>query len=158
MYQMLLLLHVGGVVIFIGIIVTALLWQRVASRSENRVVIAHTYHMLNRFDVSITPLTVATIAVTGVLLVRLENLPVLDTGWLFWSLVAWGVSGILFATILFPLQRRLEREANEHDRWIDSRTGYANLAKRWAYWAHLTLAGIVIAFVLMILKPPLPTP
>jgi len=157
-YQILVLLHVGGVVIFIGSIVSALVWQRAAGRTENRPVIAHTYHMLNRFDTLITPIAVATIAVTGLLLAKLGNLPILRTGWIFWSLAAWGASGVLFATVLFPLQRRLEREADNDAMWTPPENRYMHLTKLWARWAHLTLTGIVVSFVLMVLKPALPTP
>lgn len=158
MYQMLVLLHVGGVVVFIGSIVTALFWQRAAERSQNRPVIAHTYCVLNRLDVLLTPMAVITIAVTGVFMAKLGGLQIIGTGWIVWSLIAWAVSGVLFTTVLFPLQRRLERVANSDALWIESQGTYTYLAKRWTYWAHLTLAGIVIAFVLMIVKPQLPTP
>jgi len=158
MYQMLVLLHIGGVVIFIGTIVSALIWQRAAGRTEHRAVIAHTYHMLNRFDTLLTPIAVSTIVVTGLLLAKLGNLPILRTGWIFWSLAAWGASGVLFATTLFPLQKRLEREADNDAMWAQRQDRHMHLTKLWSRWAHLTLAGIVISFVLMVLKPALPTP
>lgn len=158
MYQLLVLLHICGVVIFIGTIVTGLIWQRAAEQTQNRLVTAHTYHMLNWSDTFLTPIAVITIAITGVLLVKLGNLPILRTGWIFWSLIAWGVSAILFVTALFPLQKRLEREAADDAAWSHSRKEYLHLAKLWARWAHLTLAGIIISFVLMVLKPDLPTP
>ena len=153
MYKLLLLLHVSVVVIFIGTIVSALVWQRAADRSQNRPIIAHTYYMLNRFDRFITPAAVVTIAVTGVFLAKLASLPILQTGWVFWSLVAWGVSGAVFATALFPLQRRLEDEANNDAMWVKSNKTYMRMSKQWARWAHLTLVGILISFSLMVLKP-----
>lgn len=158
MYQLLVLLHVGGVVIFVGTIVSALVWQRAAERSQDRPIIAHTYHVLNRFDSLITPAAVVTIAVTGVLLAKLASLPMLRTGWIFWSLVAWGASGALFATALFPLQRRLEHEANSDAMRAKSKKTYMRMSKRWARLTHLTLVGILISFSLMVLKPIVPTP
>lgn len=158
MYQLLLLLHVGGVVVFIGTIFCALVWQQAARRSESRPIIAHTYHMLNRFDKLITPVAVVTITLTGVFLAELGGLLILRTGWIFWSLVAWGVSGALFATALFPLQKRMERETNEEALWAESKKTYMRMSTLWARWAHLTLVGILISFSLMVLKPMLPTP
>lgn len=158
MYQLLMLLHVGGVVIFVGGIVSALFWQRAASRSLSRPIVAHTYQMLNWFDAFVTPIAVATIAITGVILAKMGNVSILRTGWIFWSLIAWGASGILFVTALHPLQKRLEREADENAMWSHSFEAYLRLLGLWARWAHLTLTGIVLAFALMVLKPVLPTP
>lgn len=158
MYQLLLLLHVGGVVIFMGTIASALIWQRAAERSQNRRIVEHTYHMLNRFDAVVTPIVVITIAVTGVLLTKLGNMPIFRTGWILWSLAAWAISGLLFVTTLLPLQRRLEREADNDALWDHARESYMRLSGRWARWAHLTVIGIIMAFALMMLKPALPTP
>lgn len=153
------LIHIGAVVVFMGTIVTALFWQRAAERTGNPGIIAHTYHMLNRFDVLLTPISIVAIALSGVLLAQFAELSIVGTGWIFWSLVAWGASGVLFMVRLFPIQRRLECEANDAEQKMDPgilthmRTG-----KQWAHWAHLTLVGIVVAFCLMVLKPALLTP
>ena len=158
MYRLLLLLHVGGVVIFMGTIVSALVWQHAAQRAQQRQIIAHTYHMLNRFDAVMTPIAVITIAVTGVLLADLGNMSIFGTGWILWSLVAWAISGLLFVTTLLPLQKRLERDADNDALWDKARESYMQLSSRWSRWAHLTVTGILVAFALMILKPALPMP
>jgi len=158
MYRIVLLVHIVGVVAFVGTVFSGLLWHLIAARRDDQQVIAHTYHVLNLLDRSVTPASVIVVAVTGVMLARYANLPILGTGWIFWSLMIWSSSGILFALKLLPIQLRLEQEATKILTQKFPSTAHKNLAKKWAFWAHTIFAIIIVALGIMILKPSLPVP
>lgn len=160
LYRGLLLLHLLGVVAFFANAVAALFWQRRASRSGDPVVIAHTFRTLDAGDRWLTPVAVALIVASGIGLARILRLPLLGTGWILGSIAAFSLSGIVFATRVLPLQRRLAiwtTECAAADARFD-RERYAREARRWSLWADLSLGLGLAAFVFMVVRPTLPAP
>jgi len=107
MYQVLKLVHVVAVIIFLGNIITGLFWKAHADRTKDVRFIAHTMHGIIRSDRWFTIPGVIVITVAGVLAAIQAGLPILRTGWIFWSLVAFSVSGIVFAWRVAPLQKQI---------------------------------------------------
>lgn len=155
MLRFALLVHMMSVIAFVGIVFAGLLWQRVSERSGSQQVIAHTYQVLNHLDRTITPISVALIAITGVSLTRYAGLPIFETPWIYWSLIVWGISGILFAVKLFPVQKRLEQNAKETAPPAFPNETHVGLVTKWTFWAHTIFLLILIALVMMFLKPVL---
>jgi uncharacterized membrane protein len=81
------------------------------------------------------------------------GLPILRTGWIFWSVVLFIMSGIAFSARVAPLQKQLFElaQAGEFD-W----SRYRVLSKAWEWWGAFALLTPVVAAVLMVLKPTLP--
>src|SRR5207245_10213998 len=107
MYQILKLIHVAAVIIFLGNIITGLFWKAHADRTKDIRFIAHTMHGIIRSDRWFTIPGVIVITLAGVLAAIRAGLPILRTAWIFWSLVAFSVSGSVFAWRVGPLQRQL---------------------------------------------------
>lgn len=159
LYRVYLLLHLMGVILFFGGFVAALLAKAFADRAHDPRIAAHTFRMINFNDKWFTPLSVVLILVGGFGTAGIAGLPVVETGWIFWSLVLFGVSGLIFVFRALPLQHRLERtaqtgvEANDFD-WAR----YQRQARTWSRWAYLAFFAVLVALVLMVLQPALPTP
>ena len=83
------------------------------------------------------------------------NYPILGTGWIFWSIVLFSISGFAFGNQVAPLQRKmlaLVRRSGDALDWA----AYRSLSRRWELWGAVALVTPAIAAGLMIMKPALP--
>ena len=96
-------------------------------------------------------MTVVVILVSGVLAAMQRGLSITGTGWIFWSLVALGFSGVVFVARLNGLQHRLEAAGDGTDMPTRRR-----VLASWARWASVGTAAILVALGLMVLRPDLP--
>ena len=153
--RLLLVLHVVAAVGFVGNIATGLFWAIRARHTRDTRVLRHTFLSLNAADGWITAPTVIVITVTGIAAAVRMGLPLLGTGWILWSVVAFSLSGLAFAVRVLPLQRRLAGAFGDADQTTASHE-QSTLIARWSHWAHLSLLFAIVALLLMILKPDLP--
>src|SRR5919108_2966959 len=142
MYQILKSVHVFAVIIFLGNIITGLFWKAHADRTGDRRIIAHTMNGIIRSDRWFTIPGVVIITVAGFLAAIQAGLPLFRTGWIFWSIVAFALSGVAFAWKVAPLQKQLQRmTAGDGD--LDWRA-YRSKSIEWELWgAFATLMPVV---------------
>ena len=153
--RLLVLVHVAAACLFLGNIATGLFWVMRAQRSRSTHVLGHTFASLNGVDAWITTPAVLVLTLTGIAAAVRMGFPLLGTGWILWSVVAFALSGIVFATRVLPLQKRIARALGDAVR-AGATLEPTALTARWSRWAHLSLALAVAALVLMVLKPALP--
>ena len=154
MYQIFKLIHVAAVIIFLGNIITGLFWKAHADRTKDLRFIAHTMDGIIRSDRWFTIPGVVVITISGVFSAIQAGLPLLRTGWIFWSLVAFSVSGIAFALRVAPLQRQiLALTTSASDSAFPWET-YRSKSLQWEIWGFVATVTPVIAVVLMVLKRP----
>lgn len=153
MYLTLKLLHIFGVVLFLGNIITAVLWKSLADRSNDARVIAYAMEGIIAADRYFTVPGVGLILVTGISLVITSGYSFLGTTWVWQSLVLFAISGIVFMGFLAPLQRRLRDVAVQGGRGGFDRVTYQRLSRQWAIWGSLTTLAPLAALGLMVLKP-----
>lgn len=153
MYLTLKLLHIFGVVLFLGNIITAVLWKSVADRSNDPRVIAYAMEGLINADRYFTMPGVGLILVTGISLVISSGYSFLGTPWVWQSIVLFAISGIVFMALLAPLQRRLRDIAVAGARGGFDRISYQRLSRQWAIWGSLATLAPLAAMGLMVLKP-----
>ena len=82
------------------------------------------------------------------------DIPLLRTGWVFWGIVMFTLSGIAFMGWVAPLQKRmlkLMRAGVEsgHPDWA----AYAKLSRAWAFWGAVALLLPLATLALMVFKP-----
>ncbi len=152
-YSIYKVIHLAAVIIFLGNIATGLFWKAHADRSSNPQIIAHTLHGIIRSDRWFTIPAIVVILIGGFGASSKGGLPILRTGWIFWSVVLFIMSGIAFSARVAPLQKQLFElaQASEFD-W----SRYRVLSKAWEWWGAFALLTPVAAAVLMVLKPALP--
>jgi len=156
MYLLAKLLHVIGVIAFMGNITTGLFWHMHAARTKDAKCLAHTMDGIIRSDRLFTIPGVIVIIVTGVAAAIYGHLPILGTGWILWTLALFLVSGVIFMIRVAPLQRRLRAlaQAGAQSGSFDY-AAYRTLAVRWELWGAAALLTPLAGLVLMVLKPAL---
>lgn len=153
MYQLFKAIHVFAVIVFMGNIITGLFWKFHADGTRDRAFIAHTMRGLIRADRWFTIPGVIVITAAGVFAAMRAGLPLIGTGWILWSIVAFALSGIAFAWKIAPLQKRLLR-MTEDDAGFDW-TRYRAMSLEWELWGLFATLTPLAAVVLMTWKPAL---
>jgi uncharacterized membrane protein len=149
------LIHVLAVVLFLGNITTGIFWKAHADRTRNPAIIGHMLEGIIQADRLFTMPPILFILIGGIGAAIAGHLPMLGTGWIFWSIVLFVVSGIAFMAHVVPAQRKmlaLVRKSGETLDWV----AYRSLSHRWELWGAVALVTPAIAAVLMVMKPALP--
>jgi len=147
-YNLIRLLHVAATVLFLGNIVAGVYWKLRADRTGDGNIIASTLDTIARSERVMTLPSAAVLFLTGIGLARLAGLSLLGTPWLAASIGLFAMSGLVFALIVTPLQRRLRAAALEA-----GRPEYQRLSWWWEVAGWTSIASSVAALVLMVLKP-----
>jgi len=159
LYQTFIFLHLVGVVLFFSGFTASLFVKSRADQSRDPRILHYSFSLINFNDKWFTPLSILLILVGGIGAAILAGLPIVRTGWIFWSLVLFGVSGLIFVFRALPLQHRIEKLAAEG---VSSGAfdwpGYQGLSRSWTRWATTAFLMTVGAFVLMVFKPGIPWP
>lgn len=155
-YLLLKLLHIASVVVFLGNIVTGLFWASHAHRTRDFSLIASTFEGIIRSDRIFTTPGVIGILVSGIVAAAVAGLPLLRTGWIFWPIVLFAISGAIFGMRIAPLQRRLAALARNPDGTAQSWAEYERLYRQWEFWGLVAIATPIAALVIMVLKPSMP--
>jgi uncharacterized membrane protein len=93
---------------------------------------------------------------SGVYAAMQARLPLLGTGWILWTLILFGISGLMFMFFVAPLQKRLRTLAQQ-----GAASGsfdydaYHRLAMRWEITGTIATLTPLIGLVLMVVKPAL---
>ena len=146
-------LHVLGVVLFLGNIITGVFWKRHADRSDDLKVRAQVLAGIIASDRLFTLPTVGVIIVTGVLNALLVHMPIFGTPWIAWGIGLFLLSGMVFSMRVGPLQKKLlaNVEAGISGNW--DRAGYEKLSRAWLAWGWLAIGAPLIVVFLMVFKP-----
>jgi len=154
MYQLLKLVHILAVIIFLGNVITGLFWKAHADRTRNVPFIGHTMRGIIRSDRWFTIPGVVVITVAGLFAAVRVGLPILGTGWIFWSLIAFGVSGLAFAFRVAPLQKQLLALASTPADTPFDWDLYHSRSRQWELWGFVATITPLIAVAMMVLKLP----
>ena len=151
-YALLKTLHVLSVVLFLGNIVTGVFWKLHGDRGDLRAR-AVALDGVIRSDRWFTLPGVIAIVVTGVWLAMTLKYPLLRTAWIFWALILFGVSGLMFQFFVAPLQRKMlaNVRAGIDGDWNESE--YRRLSRAWQWSGAVATLAPVIAVFLMVMKP-----
>lgn len=150
MYLALKLMHLAGVVLFLGNITVGVFWKQFADRSGNLTLMAYTMDAIIRADRIFTIPGIVILLIGGIGAAVVANIPILGTGWLLWGIGAFILSGVAFGP-LSRAQRKIAAAAH-----AGNLPEYERLSKDWTLWGTLALLFPIVAFVVMILKPALP--
>jgi uncharacterized membrane protein len=154
-YGYLKLIHLIAVMLFLGNIITGLFWMHIAVKTKDTRIINFTMKGIMKADRYFTIPGVIIITAGGILAAVYGHFPILKTGWIFWSIIMFTVSGIVFSVRLAPLQKKiynftLNKETSADFDWIN----FGKLYFEWDVWGLIALLTPVAAFVMMTLKIP----
>ena len=154
MYIALKVLHVVAVVIFLGNLVTGILWKVHADETKDAVIIRHTMAGLIRADRWFTIPGVLIIIISGIGGALIGGLPLLRTQWILWGIILFTISGIAYMGRIVPLQRQMlevARSGAESGKFDWDK--YRALSRSWNLWGTIALLAPVLAMIGMIAKP-----
>jgi uncharacterized membrane protein len=156
MYLWLKLVHVLAVVMFVGNVVTGVFWHKHAERTRDPRLLAHAMSGVIRSDRLFTMPGVLLIIASGVLAAIQGGFPIFGTPWILWTLVLFGISGLVFGVRLAPLQRRMRAfaEAGASGGPFDY-AAYHRLSRQWDFWGAVATLTPLAGLALMVLKPAL---
>ena len=156
MYLALKAVHVLGVVLFLGNIATGVFWKSHADRTRDPRLIAHALDGIIRSDRLFTVPGVFIILAGGIGAAIAGDLALLGTGWIFWSIVLFSISGVAFMARVAPLQRSMLEIARGGGAGSMDWMRYERLSRSWALWGAIALLAPIVALFFMVLKPALP--
>lgn len=154
-YSLLKLLHLLAVVVFLGNISTGLFWMSIAVKTQDLKIISHSIKAVIRSDQLFTVPGVLFIVIGGFMAAILGRLPLLDTGWIFWSIVLFSFSGLAFAWKVVPLQKKIAQLVNTDK--ASTNMDWAHFNKvyfEWKLWGFIALVTPLCAMIMMTLKIP----
>ena len=153
-YALLKLVHVFAVIIFLGNIITGLYWMKRADKTNNLSIISFTMKGIIGSDRLFTIPGVIIITIGGFSAAMHGGIPLLKTGWIFWSLILFTLSGLVFSWRLAPLQKKIYQLTRKENADNFNNTLYHSYLKQWENWGLVALLTPVAALVMMVMKIP----
>lgn len=158
-YYILKAIHLLAVVAFLGNITTGLFWMRFALKTNDIKILHHSISGVIASDRLFTIPGVIIITAFGITAAVYGGIPLLGTGWIFWSLVLFTLSGIFFAYRVVPLQKAMKKylktsiDNNQFDqKYFDT------ILMKWEIWGFMALITPLVSFFMMIVKWPVFSP
>jgi len=144
--------HVLGVVLFLGNIVVTAVWKTLADRTRAPAVVAYAQRLVLITDVALTAPGVVLIAISGPVLAE----DIGGVGGPAWLTLGFGLfiaSGVIWVAALIPIevaQARMARRFKDEDAVPP---GYWRLANLWAGFGLIATLLPLANLYLMIVKP-----
>jgi uncharacterized membrane protein len=151
-YLLLKLIHVFAVIIFLGNIITGLFWMRMADKTDDLSVISFTMKGIIKLDRWFTIPGVIIITAGGIMAAIKGGFPLLRTGWIFWAIVLFSLSGIIFSWKLAPLQKKIFHLTLDKEKF--NKALYQSSLKQWEMWGLVAVLTPLAAMIMMVLKVP----
>lgn len=151
--SILLVLHILAAATLMGHLTTAAFWKKRADQSGNLEHIAANAQALGRADFAFTGPSLAVLLITGIWMGGLTGWQRFQEPWLAISFLLLIVIVILWLAVLFPLHRRMARQAQDGIAAGSLPETYRRSSKIWEGVNGIaTLLPLIILF-LMVFKP-----
>ena len=147
-----LVLHILGVVIFLGNIIVTAVWKVLADRTRNAAVVAYAQRLVTVTDIAFTATGAALIAVSGQAMADRFG-GVGGPGWLTLGFTLFIASGVIWVTTLIPIQIMQARLARRFVVDGDIPERYWRLATLWYVLGAIAIALPLVNIYLMAAKP-----
>ncbi|CAG7626466.1 DUF2269 family protein [Paenibacillus allorhizosphaerae] len=145
-----LFLHVLGVILFVGNIMTAAFWKVRADIGGNAEVIHSAAKNVMLADYCFTLPGLLLIIVSGNVMAVQAGHSFSGFNWLTSSLFLFAITGIIWLAVLIPLQRRMIRYSREALGTGAISADYKRASKSWAiYGTAATLLPIIILYLMI---------
>lgn len=150
-YFILVLIHIVTVILFLGNITIAPFWKLQAEKTKDRLTILRTWEGIIRADRLFTMPGVTILLIFGIGAALHGGFNLISTGWIFWSIILYIISGAAFMAKVVPIQKMVVALAKDESKfnWDE----YNKLAKQWDIWGSVATITPWIAVILMVLKP-----
>jgi len=145
--------HLFGVVIFLGNIIVTALWKAMADRTGDPRIIGYAQRLVTLTDWIFTAGGVAFVVVGAYGMAFVAGLDLRSTTWLVWGQALLVISGLIWVCILVPTQIAQARQARvfaERGLIPDS---YWRHNRRWVIWGVIATVVPLTNLYIMVFKP-----
>ena len=146
------LLHIFGVIVFLGNIIVTAWWKVMGDRTKNPVVISFAQRQVALTDRILMQSSVLLIAVTGSLSVELQDIA-WSTFWIAWGYGFFILSGIIWGLFVIPARKKLDKIAVQLPEDGTIPDEYWRLERKWIILGILAVLPLLVTFYCMIFKP-----
>jgi uncharacterized membrane protein len=140
-----------GVIIFLGNITIVPFWKSQAEKTKDRLYLLNTWEGIIRADRFFTMPGVLILLIFGIGAAAHLKYNFIETGWIFWSMIMFAISGAVFMAKLVPVQKRIVAFLKDESKfnWEE----YKKLTKQWDAWGSVATLAPWIAVIMMVIKP-----
>lgn len=144
--------HIFGAVLFLGNIIVTGFWKAYADCSKDWRIIAFSQRLVTYTDIVFTTIGVIIIVITGVLMAK--HYPnYLHIKWIMWGINLFIASGVIWLTILIPLQIKLHQMAKGFINTQQVSDEYWRLEKLWMVFGVIATLLPLMNLYWMVFKP-----
>ncbi len=148
-YQIWKLLHIIAVIVFFGNITISRFKKNNAEKSKDKIKLSDTFKNILNFDRILTMPSATGVVIFGLGTAMQGNYSLIETSWIFWSIILLIISAYAFMSKIIPIQRQIIKTLNaDNFSWDD----YNSLSKKWNLWDSIAIITPYLAVVLMVLK------
>jgi uncharacterized membrane protein len=144
--------HLFGVVLFLGNIIVTAVWKMLADRTREPAVIAYAQRLVTLTDWIFTAGGAALIVIGAYGMVAVAGLDLRQT-WLVWGQSLFVVSGVIWVVVLIPTQIAQARQAQAFAAGGAIPESYWRHGRRWAIWGAIATIIPLCNLYFMVFKP-----
>ena len=149
-YLWLKVLHLVGVVLFLGNIIVTGWWKVMADRTRDGRIVAFAQRQVTLTDYVFTLGGVLLVLASGLANVQLHGLSYASHPWLVWGMGLFIASGVVWVAILVPVQARLARLARGFSAGGPIPAQYWRLCRVWNFWGLIaTLLPLSVIYFMV---------
>ena len=147
------MLHIFGVMLFVGNIIVTAFWKLMADRSRDPHIVAFGQRLVNWTDLAFTCVGAAIILVSGLMMSGPYSNDFWAIPWLVWGVGMFLASGLVWVVALFPLQIKQGWLVEEFAQNGEIPDRYWRLGRLWIRFAFVAVALALGNLYFMVVKP-----
>jgi uncharacterized membrane protein len=152
-YNLSKVIHLLGVIVFLGNIIVTGMWKVLADRTGEPRVIAYAQRLVTITDWAFTAGGVVLILLGAYGMASAAGLDLRGETWLVWGQSLFGVSGLIWVLVLIPTQIAQARQARAFAAGGAIPESYWRHGRRWAIWGTIATVVPLANLYVMVFKP-----
>jgi uncharacterized membrane protein len=152
-YEAFKVVHLFGVVVFLGNIIVTALWKVIADRTGEPQIVAYAQRLVTLTDWIFTAGGVVLILIGGYGMAAVAGLDLRGTTWLVWGQAVLIVSGLIWVAVLIPTQMAQARAARAFVQGGAIPRSYWRQSRRWMIWGIIATIVPLANLYIMVFKP-----
>jgi uncharacterized membrane protein len=145
--------HLFGVVVFLGNIIVTALWKVMADRTGEAQIIAYAQRLVTLTDWIFTAGGVVLILIGGYGMAAIAGLDLRGMTWLVWGQAILIASGLIWVGVLIPTQMAQARAARAFAHGGAIPESYWRHGRRWLIWGIIATIVPLANLYIMVFKP-----
>jgi uncharacterized membrane protein len=152
-YEAFKVVHLFGVVVFLGNIIVTALWKVMADRTGEARIIAYAQHLVTLTDWIFTAGGAVLILIGAYGMAAVAGLDLHGTTWLVWGQALLIASGLIWVAVLIPTQIAQARQARAFAEGGAIPDSYWRQSRRWMIWGIVATIVPLANLYIMVFKP-----